>query len=118
LNYNRWLASAAHARGLSVGLKNDLDQVPQLVSYFDWALNEQCFEYNNCNLLAPFTRAGKAVFDVEYNVETTAFCQQAVALKFNAMKKNRSLDAPRTACPSPAPSPPGAPTNLRILRST
>lgn len=114
LTYNVWLASAAHARGLSVGLKNDLDQVQQLVSYFDWALNEQCFEYSECNLLAPFTKAGKAVFEVEYTLATTAFCPQAVALGFNSMKKNLNLDATRTACPSAA-QPPKAPTNLRIV---
>jgi hypothetical protein len=114
LNYNMWLASAAHARGLSVGLKNDLDQAQQLVSSFDWALDEQCFEYNECNLLAPFTKAGKAVFEVEYSLSTTAFCPQALALSFNSMKKNLDLDATRTACPSPA-APPKAPTNLRIV---
>ena len=114
LTYNQWLASAAHARGLSVGLKNDLDQVAQLVGYFDWALNEQCFEYQECNLLAPFTSAGKAVFEVEYNLATTAFCPQAVNLRFNAMKKNLALDAPRTACPAFS-QPPVAPQNLRII---
>ena len=68
-------------------------------AYFDWALNEQCFQYNECNLLTPFITAGKAVFVVEYSLATTAFCPQAVELKFNAMKKNLDLDAPRTAVP-------------------
>jgi hypothetical protein len=118
LTYNRWLADAAHARGLSIGLKNDLDQTSELVSSFDWALNEQCFEYNECNLLAPFTQAGKAVFVVEYNLATSKFCQKAVDLKFNAMKKTLDLDATREACPSPGPvlSPPGAPQNVRIIK--
>ena len=31
LTYNQWLASEAHTRNLSIGLKNDLDQVPALV---------------------------------------------------------------------------------------
>ena len=101
LNYNIWLTNAAHARGMSIGLKNDLDQVQELLGYFDWALNEQCFEYSECNLLKPFTSAGKAVFVVEYNLGTSAFCPNAVALSFNAMKKNLNLDASRTACPSP-----------------
>src|SRR5262249_7524684 len=48
LRYNQYLATSAHARGLSVGLKNDLGQVQDLLPYFDWALNEQCFEYNEC----------------------------------------------------------------------
>lgn len=38
LRYNIWLATAAHARGLSVGLKNDLEQTERLVTYFDWAV--------------------------------------------------------------------------------
>jgi len=38
LTFNRALAASAHARGLSVGLKNDLDQVVDLVGSFDWAL--------------------------------------------------------------------------------
>ncbi len=103
LNYNKWLAAAAHARGLSIGLKNDLAQIPQLVTSFDWALNEQCFEYNECSLLAPFTQAGKAVFEVEFNLSTSQFCDKAAALKFNALKKGLDLDAPVTACPSPVP---------------
>jgi hypothetical protein len=66
LAYNRYLANEAHQRGLSIGLKNDLDQVPQLVEYYDFAVNEQCFEYDECEALSPFIDAGKAVFNAEY----------------------------------------------------
>ncbi len=66
LNFNRWLAEQAHARGLSVGLKNDLDQLEDLVAWFDWALNEECHTYDECGRLAVFTAAGKAVFNAEY----------------------------------------------------
>jgi hypothetical protein len=115
--YNIWLSNAAHARGLSIGLKNDLDQVTALVSYFDWALNEQCFQYNECNLLTPFVKAGKAVFVVEYSLATSTFCPKAVEMGFNAMKKNLDLGPARTACPPPAVSrAPSAPTNLKIIR--
>jgi hypothetical protein len=96
--YNMWLSNAAHARGLSIGLKNDLDQVSQLVSAFDWALAEQCFQYQECSRLAPFTQSGKAVFEVEYNLPLSAFCSQAIALKFNAMRKSLDLDAFREPC--------------------
>ncbi len=98
LAYNRWLAQQAHSRGLSIGLKNDLDQIPQLVDDFDWALNEQCFEYDECDMLTPFVTAGKAVFGVEYNLAPAEFCSQANALNFDWLKKNLSLDATRTAC--------------------
>jgi hypothetical protein len=113
LRYNRWFAQAAHARGLSVGLKNDLDQVKDLVDSFDWAINEQCFEYKECDMLKPFVAAGKAVFHVEYKLATSAFCTQAIALGFNSMRKRLSLDAFREPCGPPRPSPP---TNVRIIK--
>src|SRR3989442_2261340 len=53
LRYDTWLANQAHRRGLSVGLKNDLGQVKALLPYFDWALNEQCFQYHECSKLQP-----------------------------------------------------------------
>jgi len=66
LEYNRFIADAAHERGLSVGLKNDLDQLEDLVDWFDWALNEECHSFHECDRYAVFTNAGKAVFHVEY----------------------------------------------------
>jgi hypothetical protein len=66
LDYNRFLADEAHLRGLSVGLKNDLDQLEELVDWFDWALNEECVAYQECAGLEVFTGGGKAVFHVEY----------------------------------------------------
>jgi hypothetical protein len=98
LRYNIFLATAAHARGLSIGLKNDLDQIKDLLPYFDWALNEQCFQYRECGALSSFVNAGKAVFTVEYGLSTSEFCPQANALNFNSLKKNLNLDADRVAC--------------------
>lgn len=72
LDFNRWLADAAHQRSLSVGLKNDLDQLEALEPWFDWALNEECIAYDECERLKVFTDAdandgqGKAAFHVEY----------------------------------------------------
>jgi hypothetical protein len=98
LAYNRWLAEAAHARGLSIGLKNDLPQVDALLPHFDWALNEQCFQTRECDKLLPFIRAGKAVFHVEYDLQTSEFCAQALEMQFNSMRKNDDLDAQREVC--------------------
>jgi len=66
-NYNRFLAIEAKKRGLLIGLKNDLDQVGDLVEYFDFAVNESCHEYNECDKLKPFTDQNKPVFNAEYN---------------------------------------------------
>jgi Glycoside-hydrolase family GH114 len=98
LAYNRFLVQAAHARGLSIGLKNDLGQAAELQPDYDWALNEECFQTGECDLLRPFAAAGKAVFNVEYALDTSAFCPQAQALGFMAMRKSLSLDASRTPC--------------------
>lgn len=99
LTFNRALAASAHARGLSVGLKNDLDQVADLVGNFDWALNEECFTYDECDQLHPFVTAGKAVFNVEYTLAADQFCPQAHTLGFNSMSKHLNLDAYRIPCP-------------------
>lgn len=98
LAYNVAIANAAHTRGLTVALKNDLDQIPQLVGYFDWALNEQCFAYNECGLLTPFRTAGKAVMNIEYHLGVRKFCPSANAMNFNSLKKAMALKAPRKAC--------------------
>jgi hypothetical protein len=67
LTYNTSLANQAHARGLSIALKNDIDQVAQLQPKFDFAINEQCVAYNECDAYAPFTSNGKAVLNAEYS---------------------------------------------------
>ncbi|KQM65572.1 endo alpha-1,4 polygalactosaminidase [Sphingomonas sp. Leaf17] len=66
LRYNRFLATEAHSRGLAVALKNDLDQVAALAPDFDFAVNEQCHEFAECDALRPFIAAGKPVFNAEY----------------------------------------------------
>ncbi|KAF3940377.1 hypothetical protein ABW19_dt0202762 [Dactylella cylindrospora] len=66
LKYNKMLADITHALGMTVALKNDLRQVASLASYFDYAVNEQCSYYQECKLLAPFLKAGKAVLGIEY----------------------------------------------------
>lgn len=100
LDYNRFLASQAHARNLSVGLKNDLEQVNDLVADFDWALNEECFDYDECDLLLPFIQSGKAVFQVEYGNAGLAdsICPRANALDFDTIIKRMDLDAWRVSC--------------------
>jgi hypothetical protein len=66
IQYNKFLANEAHQRGLSIGLKNDLDQIEILEQFFDFAVNEQCHEYDECALLQPFVVHSKPVFNVEY----------------------------------------------------
>lgn len=98
LAYNRWLATEAHQRGLSIGLKNDLAQIPDLLPYFDWALNEQCYAYDECDLLLPFVQANKAVFGVEYAGDPTEFCPVLNDLNFDWLQKQYDLNAWQISC--------------------
>lgn len=92
LAYNRFLANEAHSRQLSIGLKNDLDQVSELVDYYDFAINEQCSEYNECDTLAPFINQGKAVLNAEYKQEyvndataRNTLCNASLTMKFSTL---------------------------------
>jgi hypothetical protein len=102
LKYNRWLSEQAHARGLSIGLKNDGAQAAELVSYFDWALTEDCFYNQECGQMSPFVQAGKQIIDTEYTdtgITLDEFCPQAEKLGLTLIFKNRELDAFRRTCP-------------------
>jgi hypothetical protein len=102
IDYNKFIAAEAHARGLSVGLKNDLDQLAELAPHFDWALNEECFTYAECDLYADtFISAGKAVFHAEYVDEgmLKEVCAVTKPLKLSTLIKHIELDAYRVPCP-------------------
>jgi hypothetical protein len=92
------LAAAAHARGLAIGLKNFLDGVPQLVTDFDFAINEQCFQYDECDTLLPFVAATKAVFQCEYRSKSSTICNQANSMNLDTIFKHLDLDAARDSC--------------------
>ncbi len=99
LAYNRFIANQAHYRDLSVALKNDLDQVESLVDYYDFAVNEQCFEYDECDTLAPFTQASKPVLNAEYHDnyvndvnQRNSLCTQSINLSFSTLILPLDLD--------------------------
>ncbi|XP_064611158.1 uncharacterized protein LOC135475259 isoform X2 [Liolophura sinensis] len=106
LEYNKWLAGEAHKRGLSVGLKNDVDQIHELASYFDWALNEECVNYNECGKYSSFLQQNKAVFHTEYvDHKTQGVSKQHSVCSsskrphgFSTLIKDWDLDSWRLAC--------------------
>jgi len=93
LTFNEDLAAIAHADGLSVGLKNDTGQLGQLESTFDFAINEQCAKYSECNLYNGWTAARKAVVEVEYRIQPARFCPGADLSGRDAMEKGLALRA-------------------------
>ena len=102
LRYNIWLAEAAHARGLAIGLKNNAEQAVELEPYFDWVVTESCFAEDWCDLLLPFLEANKPVFAIEYTDQEMTladFCAEAADLHISAILKHRNLDAYSETCP-------------------
>jgi len=97
LAYVSAIGQLAHALPLSIGLKNlatDLSgsDLSTFASNFDWALQEQCYEYSDCSAYTQagsFLPLGKAVFDVEYN--TTPNCTQANMMHMNAQQTDLGL---------------------------
>jgi hypothetical protein len=110
LRFNRWIARQVHSRGMAVALKNDGRQAKQLIGQFDFAIVEQCFQYEECGYYRPFVEQGKAVFETEYELEPAKFCAAAAAIEFSAIRKSLDLFAqPWRPCDS---SPTTARANL------
>jgi len=91
LAFNRALADTAHAHGVSVALKNDLLQLSDLQTNFDFAVNEDCFRYNECQMYDGWLASGKAVVEVEYTGNAGKVCADAVARGRDAMRKKMNL---------------------------
>ncbi len=99
LAYNKFIANEARKRGLSVGLKNDLDQIVELEPYFDFAVNEECNEYDECDTLIPFITNNKPVFNAEYNDNyivngeaSTTLCESMNNMHFQTLILPLDLD--------------------------
>ncbi|MFI5746187.1 endo alpha-1,4 polygalactosaminidase [Streptomyces sp. NPDC051644] len=103
LRYNRLIARIAHRHGLAVGLKNDLGQIPELEPDFDFAVNEQCAQYEECETLTPFVKADKAVFHVEYELPVARFCAGSERLGLSSLRKRYELGVWRQECPKARP---------------
>ncbi len=98
IRYNTWLAESAHARGLAVALKNDLNQVAELEPFFDLAVNEECIELGECELEAPFVEAAKAVLGVEYSGDPEVVCARSAELGHRTLMKHLELDSWTVPC--------------------
>jgi hypothetical protein len=100
IDYLRFLSDQAHARGLAIGLKNAVELVPDLVESFDFAVNESCFDYQECGTLQPFTAANKPVLQIQYGgkKEARRLCKRANELGFSTLLKSQDLDGKRIAC--------------------
>jgi hypothetical protein len=107
LKYNRAVADAAHARGMSIGLKNGATGgvfEKAMSEFTDWALNEECNRWNECAGYEIFIAQGKAVFQVEFSksgATLASFCPKDNARNFDGLLKYSSdtlAALPRAAC--------------------
>ncbi len=106
IDYNKAMIGLAHDRGMSMGHKNgpEVAFATEMSKWADWALNEQCNQYQECDGLKSFVAVNKAVFQVEYsnqNMTTAKFCPADNAANFDGLlkKSSETLGAlPRTAC--------------------
>jgi hypothetical protein len=106
VEYLGFLVDAARARDLSIGLKNLPELADALEPLFDWALTEQCVEFDECGAFAAFIDAGKAVLHVEY-VDSAeqiggaidAACGAASTVRFSTAVATWDLDGAWLECP-------------------
>lgn len=98
VNFLRWLATEAHRRGLSIGLKNGIEVLSQVAASVDWAVNEQCHEYAECTAYRSFISSGKPVFNVEYKGTLSTLCNKSKPLKLSTIKAPLSLSGPADPC--------------------
>ncbi|ORX78110.1 hypothetical protein BCR32DRAFT_235266 [Anaeromyces robustus] len=94
IKYNRWLAQEAHDRGLSAGLKNCVGLLSDLVSNFDFAINEECSEYNECHQYSIFLNKNKAVFVALYGYISNSKFMSRVCSEVNNMNLSTIIKDP------------------------
>ncbi|KAF2427812.1 endo alpha-1,4 polygalactosaminidase [Tothia fuscella] len=101
VTFMRTMAKSASSLGLSIGLKNAPDILPQVSDVIQWAINEACKAYDECALYDTFLKT-KPVFHIEYATHSdmttiasvrSAYCQEDTASKrFSTIIKTRALD--------------------------
>ena len=65
------------------------------MSYFDFAVVEQCYQYNECDAFVPFVQQNKAVLICEYAKlsKVQRSCPDALSEGFSLIRKTLDLKA-------------------------
>ncbi|GBG31576.1 Hypothetical Protein FCC1311_078002 [Hondaea fermentalgiana] len=118
--YNLWQVNAAHNLGLAIGLKNSLALVDDMADVYDFAVNEQCQQYNECGQLAPFAAQNKGILNVEYRTASdtcteassysmsTKYCSGSGGVCTSGSWKNCFDEVDVTPSPGASPTPSGS----------
>ena len=100
VDFLTFLAIGAHGYNMSIGLKNAGAIVNATVDFLQWEVNEQCVQYQECDLFQPFVAAGKPVFHIEYPESAPAIssntknsvCDDSSAQGFSTVLKEMDLN--------------------------
>ncbi|KAL2816218.1 hypothetical protein BDW59DRAFT_175848 [Aspergillus cavernicola] len=106
IDFVNWLADEAHNRGLAIGLKNAGAVISSVIGNMQWSVNEECADYNECDVYRVFLDEDKPVFHIEYpkgeevndkvdvgEAERKAVCEgYDEAARFSTLIKNMDLD--------------------------
>jgi hypothetical protein len=101
LDYARFVAAAAHVRGMAVAYSGSDGWITALEPDFDVGLSMGCLSRGTCDAWLVFREAGKAVFLVEIGDEgdLDRVCAEAGALGFDAILTDQNLSGFRLVCP-------------------
>lgn len=95
VSYFKFMAGVAHANGIAIGLKNGMEMIPDVLSVMDFAVNEECWAWTECGTYAPVTKAGKAVFHIEYEKEV---CENPEGVVLSSLFKLDQVDTVGGQC--------------------
>lgn len=97
LTYISALADLAHERNLAFGLKNSVGLVDALAEDIDFAVNEQCHEFNECSAYLRLLATGKPVVVIEYSGDREELCRD-VPHGMHVLFKDWELGAGGESC--------------------
>jgi hypothetical protein len=101
VNYMTTLANYMHAHGLAWIIKNPDDTGDNYATLMeplaDGVLTEQCNQYSTCTALNAYF-GNKAIFNAEYDIDTSAFCAADISRGINGAKFPVDLNGPRSPC--------------------
>lgn len=95
LKYDKWLAKEAHDRNMAAGFKNSIELLEDLKDIFDFAINEECNEYEECDDYNVFLNKDLAVFVALYGYTSDktfmkSICSQVKDLDLSIIIKDPS----------------------------
>ncbi len=101
LRYLKHIAAIAHGLKMKIGQKNVPELTTHLVQSLDFAIAESCYQDKWCDQLTPYIRAGKPVYDAEYDDRSIDFrsaCRKMTGSGISMILKDRNLTEKYQSC--------------------